>query len=258
MAEFPDQGTTPPHKRLQKALYESSYKRLKKKGLAEEDAVRIAGEVSRRAAERTKSPEFGSQEELAKAVHSVCRSLEEGRSYYDLIAERPYLATDRIDRLVAAAVRVRPEVPFETAVAARKATALERLSGGLAVLFTAAALAALGIWYALAVGLFVSIGSEVYVQMGMPASVRRNIARYRLTLLVGFGAVLLLMWAGYGWLGASGYALLKGAGLAVFAVFVTTVVPGFTLAVMVGIRARRWRFALEEKLIAEQTGDPDR
>jgi hypothetical protein len=241
--------------RLQKALYESSYRRLKRRGLSEAGAARIAGEVAQRSVERTKAPDFGSQEEFAGTVAAVCKALGDGKSYYDLIGERPYLVTGRIDRLVAAAGHVRPEVPAELALAARRATSLERLSGALAVLFTAIALAALGVWYALAVGVFVSAGSEFYVQTGMPRSVRRLAARYRLPRWVGVAALLLIAWAGYSWLGDASYRVVKGCAVAAFALFVVAVVPGFTLATLVGLRERKWRAALEKELVQKGPGD---
>jgi hypothetical protein len=248
---MPELRTRSPHERLEQAVYDSSYKRLQRRGLGEEGAARIAGEVARQVAERTKAPDFGSQDELAGTVLSVCKALSDGKSYYDLIGERPYLVTGRIDRLVSAAARVRPEVPADIAAAARRATALERLSGGLALLFTAVALAAVGAWYALAVGVFVSAGSELYVQTGMPPSARRLVSRYHLSRWVGLLAVILLVWAGYSWLGSSpGYQLIKGWGVALFALLVIAVVPGFTLAVLVGLREHKWRGALEKELAA--------
>jgi hypothetical protein len=250
-----ESGTASPRERLEKALYDSSYKRLKRRGLSADIAARIATEVGRRVAERTKAPDFGSQELLAGTVYSICRGLSDGRSYYDLIGERPYLVTGRIDRLVAAAGRVRPAVPADVAAAARKATALERLSGALAVLFTAVALAAVGVWYALVVGVFVSVGSEWYVQTGMPPAARRMVARYHLARWLGLLAAVVLAWAGYSWLGDSaGYQLIKGCGLAMFVLVVIAVVPGLTLALLVGARERKWRAALENELTAKDPG----
>jgi hypothetical protein len=211
-----DPQTKSPRERLYEAFYGASYRRLKKRGMGDDDAARVAAELAKRAAERTKAPDFGSQDELAGTVRSVCRALSDGRSYYDLIGERPYLVTGRIDRLVAAAGRVRPEVPADIALAARRATALERVSGGLAVLFTAAALAAVGIWCALAVGVFVSAGSELYVQTGMPPAARRMVARYHLPRWLGVAALFMLVWAALSWLGGSEYLVFKGSVLAAF------------------------------------------
>jgi hypothetical protein len=251
---MPDPLAKSPRERHYEALYHASYKRLRGRGLSDDGAALIAGEVARRAAERTKAPDFGSQEALADTVQSVCKALSDGKSYYDLMGERPYLVTSRIDRLVLAARRVRPEVPIDVAQAAKRAAALERLSGGLAVLFTAIALAAVGIWYALAVGVFVSAGSELYVQAGMTASARRLVARYYVPRWLGVIALVLLAWAGYSWLGESTYAVVKGSALALFALFVIAVVPGFTLALLVGMRERKWRAALEKELVEI---DPD-
>jgi hypothetical protein len=242
-------GTRPPREGLEQAAYESSYKRLRRRGLSADGAARVAGEVARRLAERTRAPDFGSQEEVAETAYSVCKALSDGKSYYDLLGERPYLVTGRIDRLVAAAGRVRPEVPADIVSAARRATALERLSGALAVLFTALAMAAVGIWYALAVGVFVSAGSELYVQTGMPPNARRLLSRYHLTRWLGVLAAVLLVWAAYSWLGDSTvYPLIKGFGLALFVLLVIAVVPGLALAALVGARERKWRTALEKEL----------
>jgi hypothetical protein len=252
---MPGSESRSPRERLYEVFYEASYKRLKKRGLGDDGAARVAGEVARRATERTKAPDFGSQEQLASTVYSVCKALSEGKSYYDVIGERPYLVTGRVDRLVAAAVHVRPELPADVSQAAKRATALERLSGGLAVLFTAATLAAAGIWYALAVGVVVSAGGELYVQAGMPPLARRLVARYHLSHWLGLVALFLLGWAGYSWLGDSGYLLVKASGLALFTLFVIAIVPGFTLALLVGLRERRWRSALEKELVKRGPDD---
>ena len=250
MSESDDRGS---RGRLRDALYEDSFKRLRKRGLGEDEARDVAAKVADRAAERIKMPEFESQDELAKAVHAVCRSLGEGKSYYDVIGEAPYLAAGRIDRLVAAAARVRPEVPRESVLAAKRATALERLSGGLAVLFTSVALASLNIWWALGIGAIVSVGTELYVQLGMTKKARRTAARYRLTLWFGAVALLALVSVTYAWLGGQTHALLKGIGLALFALLVVAVIPGLTLALLVGARERRWRRALERELAQKKT-----
>jgi hypothetical protein len=244
-----------PRERMQAVLYESSYKRLRGRGLSEAGAARIAGEVAERSAQRTMAPDFSSQADLAAAVSAVCRDLGDGKSYYDLIEQRPYLVTGRIDRLVSAAGRVNPQVPIEVAMAARKATTLERLSGGLAVLFSAAALAVLGVWYAVAVGVVVAGCSEVYVQTGMPPAVRRFIAHYRLSQLLGLIGLALLAWSGYSWLEDSSLLVVKGIGLALFAVLVIAVIPGLTLVTLVSLRERRWREALEKELVAKVSDD---
>jgi len=253
---MPDFGITSPRERLYQVLYEKSFRRLKKRGLGDCDATRIASEVAKQATERTKAPDFKSDKDFAGVVSSVCKGLSEGKSYYDLIGDRPYLATGRIDRLVATAGHVRPQVPPELALAARRATGLERLSGGLAVMFAAAAFAALGIWYALAVGVVVSAGGEVYVQIGMPASARKTFGRFRLSRWLGYVALVALIYVGYDWLKDSNYRFLLGSALAVFALIIAFMIPGLTLAVLVGRRERRWREALEKKLVKEGTGTP--
>ena len=251
---MPDDGVTSPRERLYQVLYAKSFKRLKRQGLGDDAAARIAGEVARRVTVRTEAPDFKSDKDFAAVVASVCKGLSEGKSYYELIGERPYLVTGRIDRLVATARHVRPPVPPELALAAKKATNMERLSGGLAVLFAATAFAALGIWYALAVGFAVSIGSEAYVQMGMPASARKAAAHIYLARWLGLTALAVLIYVGYDWLKDSSYVFLLGSGLGVFALVIAFIIPGVTLAVLVGRRERRWREALEKKLLKEGTG----
>jgi hypothetical protein len=242
--------------RLHQVLYEKSYRRLKRHGLGDDEARRIAAEVALQATGRLQAPDFKADTDFAGVVTSVCKGLSEGRSYYELMAERPYLATGRIDRLVATAGHVRPQVPAELALAARRATGLERLSGGLAVLFSALALVALGVWYALAAGVVVSIGGEIYVQTGMPASARRAFAHYRLPRVLGVLAFAALGYFGYGWVIDSDYGIALSVGLAAFAVLVAFVIPGLALASLVGRRESRWREALEKKLVDEGRDGP--
>lgn len=242
--------------RLREAFFEKSHRRLRRRGLSEDEATRIAEEVAKRIVERTQTPEFKSDNDFATMVLAVCRGLGEGKSYYELIGERPYLATGRIDRLVATAAHVRPPVPNELFSAARRAVGLERLAGSLAVIFTSLALVALGIWYSMAVGIVVSVGSEVYVQTGMSPSARRVFGRYLLPRWFGLTALAILIYAGLGWSQGSANGVLLAFGLAMFALVVAFVIPGLTLALMVGRRERRWREALENRLVEEGDEDP--
>ncbi len=243
--------------RLREALFEDSLNRLKKRGLSGDRAREVAEEVATRVVERTQMPEFDSGDELARSVQAVCRSLGEGKSYYDVIGEMPYLVTGRIGRMVAAAGRVRPQVDSELAQAARMATALERLSGSLAVLFAGAALAVLGVWYALLIGVVVSVGTELYVQIGMPRKARQIAARYRVTRWSGVVALLAILPSAYSWLDGVTYPFLRGLGLALFCFLVVAGVPGATLALLVGIRERRWRSGLERELARDEADETD-
>ena len=243
--------------RVHRALYERSYKRLKRRGLDEAEAEGLATEIAKRATERTQPPDFASGDKLAATVYSVCEGLSKGKSYYELIRERPYLATGRIDRLVAVANSVRPQVPPEIALAAKRATGLERLSGGLAVAFTAVALVALGIWWALGIGFFVAVGGELYLQIGMPPSARQAVARFRVPQWLGFLAVFAFIYVGYEWADDRSYAVGLAFGLVAFALFIGFLVPGLTLAFLVGRRERRWRRDLERELLDERSGGTD-
>jgi len=250
-----DFDTTSARERLQQTFFEKCHRRLKKRGLSDEEATRIADEVAKRIIERTQTPEFKTDNDFGDMVLAICKSLGEGKSYYELIGDRPYLATGRIDRLVATAAHVRPPVPNELAVAARRAVGLERLAGSLAVIFTSVALAALGIWYSIAVGVVVSVGSELYVQIGMPASTRKTFGRYLLPRWFAFAALAILVYAGFEWSRDSSYRVLMGFGLLLVALVVAFVLPGLTLALMVGRRERKWREALENKLVEERDED---
>jgi len=233
-------------------LYERSYKRLKRRGLDDGDAERLASEIAKRATERAQPPDFASGDKLAATAYAVCEGLSKGKSYYELILERPYLATGRIDRLVAVAGSVRPQVPPEIVLAARRATGLERLSGGLAVAFTTVALVALGIWWALGVGFFVALGGELYMQMGMPPSARLVTARFRLSQWLGGLAIFAFVYVGYEWVDGRSYAVGIAFGLVAFAFFIGFIVPGLALAYLVGRRERRWRRDLERELLGEK------
>jgi hypothetical protein len=245
----PDFDNPSARERLREVLFEKSHRRLRRRGLSEDEATRVAEEVARRTVERTQTPEFKSDDDFANMVIAVCRGLGEGKSYYELIGERPYLATGRIDRLVATAAHVRPPVSNEFSSAARRAVGLERLAGSLAVIFTSLALVALGIWYSMAVGIVVSVGSEMYVQTGMSPSARRAFGRYLLPRWFGLVALAILIYAGLGWSQGSSSGVLLGFGLAVFALVVAFVIPGLTLALMVGRREHKWRRVLESKLV---------
>ena len=251
-----DLDTTSARERLHQTLFEKSHRRLKRRGLSDEEATRIADEVAKRIIERTQTPEFKTDNDFGDMVLAICKSLGEGKSYYELIGERPYLATGRIDRLVATAAHVRPPVPNELAVAARRAVGLERLAGSLGVIFASVALAALGIWYSIAVGIVVSVGSELYVQTGMPASARKVFGRYLLPRWFAFLALAILVYAGFEWSRDSSYQALMGFGLLLVALVVAFVLPGLTLALMVSRRERKWREALEHQLVEEGDEGP--
>jgi hypothetical protein len=238
-----------PAERHLKAIFEGSLKRVKRQGLPDEEARGVARVVAERATARTKAPDLKSDKDFATVVAFVCRGLTEGKSFYDLIGEKPYLATGRMDRLVATAAYVKPPVPVDTASLAKRLTKLERLSGAVAVVFMAVALATLGPWPALGVGIAVAMAAEVYVQMFMPASFRLVAAQARLPYVVGVVAVGSLGYLGYGWLKDSSHTYLYGGGLLVGALVVAFIVPGLTLALLVSLRERKWRRGLENRLV---------
>lgn len=238
-----------PTERLHQALFEKSFKRARRQGLTADEAEQVAQVVAERATARSKAPDLKSDKQFATVVVFVCRELIKGRSFYDLIGERPYLATGRIDRLVATASYVKPPVPSEAALQARRVTRLERLSGSVAVIFMAAALATLGPWAALGVGVAVAVAAEIYVQILMPPPFRLWAAQARLPHVLGLVAVGAIGYLGYEWLEERAHAYIYGAGLLIAALLVAFVIPGLTLAVLVGRRERRWRRGLEKRLV---------
>ena len=102
------------YERAYQRLFHQSFKRLVKLGLDKEAAGQIARQVAEASIEKAKAPVLGSEREFACAVGQVCTRLRDGKSYYDLIGEMPYLATTRIDRIVAAGAQTQPPVDEET------------------------------------------------------------------------------------------------------------------------------------------------
>ncbi|MBN1319971.1 MAG: hypothetical protein JXA87_03930 [Thermoleophilia bacterium] len=241
------------YERAYQRLFHQSFRRLAKQGLSEQAAGQIARQVAEDSLDRAKAPVLGSEREFACAVGQVCTRLRDGKSYYDLIGEMPYLASARIDRVVAAGARTQPPVDEDTLRAAKRATQLERLSGASALLLAGVALGAFGLWYAVAAGLVVAVATEVYVQAGMSPSLRRWAARLRLPIIVMVAAIGVLLYFGYRWVDdtdpRTAFVFLGAICMLVIAVLV----PGFTLAQMVARRDRGRRKELELKLLREWT-----
>jgi hypothetical protein len=236
--------------RSYQGVYLKSYKRLKKRGASDQDAGSIAREVADKAAGRMKAPVFRTDEEFADLVGRVCAKLAEGKSYYQLIGDMPFLATGRIDRVVAVALRTKPPVDAVTARAAKRAAGLERLSGGVAILLFALALGTIGLWYAIGVGVVVCVATEIYVQVGMTSSVRTFTANIRLPAVVFVVATLALISLAYRWYqGAEAHPYLFGSVAAVAVVVIAFLIPGLTLAQLVSRREWRWRRELEHALL---------
>ena len=165
--------------RAYQAVYLKSFKRSEEAGArATTTPAAIAREVADKAAGRMKAPVFRTDEEFADLVGKICTKLGEGQSYYELFGDIPFLATGRIDRMVAVArARSRPST-LRLARAAKRATGLERLSGGVAILLFALALGTIGLWYAIAVGVVVCVASEIYVQVVM-TRLSAQVSRHR-------------------------------------------------------------------------------
>ncbi|OFW58640.1 MAG: hypothetical protein A2133_07915 [Actinobacteria bacterium RBG_16_64_13] len=247
MVEGPDKRR---RDRAYQSVFMKSYKRLKKRGADDEDAGAVAREVADRSTGRMKAPVFHTDEEFAALVGKVCAKLAEGQSYYELIGELPFLATGRTDRVVAVALRTRPPVEPRTARLAKRATALERMSGGVAVLLMSLALGMLGLWYAIGVGVVVCVATEVYIQAWMPRSLRLSTANYRVPAVVFAAATVALVFQAYRWYqGVLDHMYLYGFVAAVAVVLVGFIIPGLTLAQLVSRRERRWRRDLEQALL---------
>jgi hypothetical protein len=230
-------------------LFHESFTRLRKRGLSEYRAGRIAKEVAERSLQRLETPEYESQQQFAQVVGRVCSRLSEGVSYYTLIGEMPYLATARIDRVVAIANRTDPPVEPEIAAAAKRSTRVERLSAVTALLFMGLALGALGVWWAIGIGAVVAVAGEFYIQVSLPPRVRRAVADVRAPLLVSVAAAAVLIYFGYHWITEDDprpVFVLIAAFAAIVSAFV---LPGVTIARLVSVRERKFRRALEQKLI---------
>ena len=241
-------------KRREKAyqrLFDESFKRLKRQGVDAGQAGLIAREVAERSLKRLETPDYRTEQEFAGAVGRVCTKVSEGMSYYTLIAEIPYLATARIDRIVGVAGRTNPPVDAQTAAAARRAIRVEKLSGSVAVLFAGLALGTLGLWYAIGLGFAIAILGEIYAQAFLPAGVRKALADiWAPPVIIGAGAIV-AVYFGYRWIvdAHPRNLLIVLAVLALLAI--AFVLPGVTLARMVVRLERKRRKVLEDKLRAE-------
>ena len=237
--------------RAYQRLFHESYKRLKRRGLDEQRAGTIAREVAERSLKRLETPDYHTEMEFSEAVGRVCGRLSEGLSSYALIAEMPYLATARIDRVVGVATRTNPPVDLHIALAAKRAIRLDKLSGSLALLFTGLALGTLGLWYAIGVGFVLSILGEIYFQALMPPVVRKTIADMRVPAVINAAAAAAIVYFLYRWI-VDSYprALLIVVAIAAF-MLILFVLPAATLACLVRRRERTRRKDLERKLSAE-------
>jgi len=233
---------------------ERSYRRLKKQGATDDDADEIAREVANRSAERAKAPVFHTDQEFAGVANDICEKLAGGMSYYELFGDTPYLVGGRIDRVVSLATRTDPPVEMPLARAAKRATALERLSGGVAVLLFALALGTLGLWYAVLVGMVVSVAAEIYVQALMPRTLRKAAATYHVPAAVLAAAAIALIFLAYRWYGGvTEYPYLMAVVAAVTVVTIAFLIPGVVLGRLVVAHEARWRRDLERPL-REQKG----
>jgi hypothetical protein len=95
----------------------------------------------------------------------------------------------------------------------------------------------------------VAAAAEIYLQRGMPVSIRVAVAQTRLPRYFSVAALLGLGYSGYDWLHDREHLYIFGAGIAVAAVLVGLVVPSSTLAALVGRRERKWRRGLERRLV---------
>lgn len=249
---MPDGLDTQRSDRAYQRVFMKSFKRLKRRGATDDQAGTIAREVAEKSVARTKPPAFRTDEEFSSLVLAICTRLSDGMSYYELFRDMPFLATGRVDRIVAIATRTTPPVEMSLARAAKKATALERVSGWVSTLLFALALGTIGLWYAMALGVVVCIASEIYVQTLMPRSVRKKAAAFHMPAATFAIAVITLAVLAYRWyeeIDDYRYLLAFAAALAV--VVIAFVVPGVVLVRLVARRERRWRLELERSLWEE-------
>ncbi len=230
-------------------IYRQSFKRLLRRGVDADQAGRMAEEVAERSLKRLETPDYNTQREFSGVVNYVCSRLSEGLSYYALIGEMPFLATARIDRVVGVALRTDPPVDRYVAAGARRAIRVERLPGSTALLFAGLALGTLGLWYALGLGIVIATLGEIYAQALMPAVVRKAVADMWVPPVVIGAAVVAALYFGYQWVIETHPRDLLIVLAVVVLLAVTFLVPGVTLARLVGRRERKWRQALEDNLL---------
>jgi hypothetical protein len=255
MAERTDKRYDRAHQRV----FMRSFKRLKRLGAADDDAGQIAREVVDRATLRAKAPVFRTDEEFAELTTAICAKLSNGMSYYELFVDMPFLATGRVDRIVAVATRTKPPVEAALAAAAKRATLLEKFSGAVAILLFSLALGTIGLWYAIAVGVVVCVATEIYVQALMPASLRKTVATFRIPAVVFAVATVALILLAYRWYdGITEHPYLLAVVAAVAVVTIAFLVPGLVLARLLSRREGRWRRDLEQTLLEERGRAGDR
>lgn len=256
MVESTDRGR---RDRAYQKLFMRSFKRLKRRGATDDEAGAVAREVADKSTARMKAPVFRTDEEFSELVTTICSKLGAGMSYYELFGALPYLARGRVDRIVAVATQTKPPVETALARAAKRATGMERLSGGIAVLLFSLALGTLGLWYAMAVGAVVCIGSELYEQVWMPRSLRRRAAMVRIPAVVFAAATVALIFLAYRWYdGVEAHPYLLACAAAVAVVAIAFVIPGLVLARLVSRHESAWRKELERTLLEKRGSDAGR
>jgi hypothetical protein len=253
-----DERETARRERVFMASFVQCADRLKKRGLSNDDAARVASKFAEEVTNRRKTPLFASPEDYADFVGTVCKKLGEGKSYLETIEDLPFLTTRRIDGVIKAAAQspVVDAGTTEFAVAAsdaRRAKALEALSGRLAVLLMAVALGTLGLWYAIAVGIVVSVVAEAYIQTAMPSSLRRAAARVHLSAITGLVAAVALLFFGVRWIMDVEHPIILGVVAGVVIVLITTLVPALTMGCLFWQRSGTWKRDLEKKLLEERS-----
>lgn len=247
---MPDEAEALRRERLFDTVFVKTHGRLKKRGLCEDDAAMIAAEVAAEAVERSKIPIFDTEAHYAHFVASVCGGLAEGRSYYELVGEMPFLTASVVDKVAVVGIETCAERRVGRDI--RNAMRLEKLSAVVAILLMAVTLGTVGIWYAIAVSFVVCFALEVYVQTRMTATARRLIAKMRLVTLFGFLALVALVYFGYLWIRDIENPVILGI-IGLVAILMTIfVIPGVTMGWLLGRRDRRWRKGLEESLIRQR------
>ncbi|MBN1628454.1 MAG: hypothetical protein JW990_01700 [Thermoleophilia bacterium] len=226
---------------------------MKRLGATDEEADQIAREVAEASTRRTKAPVFRTDEEFAGLVTTICTALSGGASYYELFRDLPFLATGRIDRIVALASRTKPPVEPALAKGAKRAAALQKTSGAVAILLFALALGTIGLWYAIAVGVVVCVATETYLQVFMPASQRKIAATFLIPVVVFAAAIVAFVLLAHRWYeGISAHPYLMAVVAAVAVVTIAFLIPSVVLRRLVARREARWRRDLERTLLEER------
>lgn len=253
-------------KRLFEASFVASCKRLQKQGLGLDQAAIVAMKLAEERTNRSKTPIFDSAEDYADFTRVICQRLARGDSYHEVVDHWPFLRTVQIDETVKTAEiafsdvglasgpeyqAIREVLDPYAVMQARRMTKLEYVSRALAAITTSIALAILGIWPAVLIGVATAVLVESLVQVGSSRSLRVLFVRLRLPLVLNVAAIVFVLYFGIRWLRIAQPPVYQWLIAAVALWFVAYPLPALVMAFMLGRADRRWTRTRERQLLHE-------